>query len=130
MLRQTMKKKRKKNQCLCGLILGKALPKKCLPYDDKIPHTYFLVKRFYVDFYIFVKITPTFLVALCRFGCHTPQRTQAMLYAENRRSVGLKRFPTACPTGYYMQIMRLEKKLTKFVEFGIFYNIVFKYLKS
>lgn len=64
MLRQTMKKTGKKPMSV-RVILGKALPKKCLPYDDKIPHTYFLVKRFYVDFYIFVKITPTFLVALC-----------------------------------------------------------------
>ena len=34
--------------------------------DDKIPHLFSLVKRFYVDFYIFVKITPTFFVVICR----------------------------------------------------------------
>lgn len=70
--------------------------------DDKIPHLFSLVKRFYVDFYIFVKITPTFFVVICRaafarnaFACQPLKISFGIFLKPRRRASDLQPPPRA-----------------------------------
>jgi len=70
--------------------------------DDKIPHLFSLVKRFYVDFCIFVKITPTFFVVICRaafarnaFACQPLEISFGIFLKPRRRASDLQPPPRA-----------------------------------
>lgn len=70
--------------------------------DDKIPHLFSLVKRFYVDFYIFVKITPTFFVVIYRaafarnaFACQPLKISFGIFLKPRRRASDLQPPPRA-----------------------------------